>query len=230
MTELEQKLGYTFRDKALLQTALTHSSFSNETKMEKRPCNERLEFLGDSVLGFTVSGYLYDKHPNMPEGQMTKLRAELVCEQNLVAVSDKLGLGEYLYLGRGEASGGGRSRPSILADAVEAIFAAIFLDGGIEQAQAAVLRLLDESLRCDAGQRVKDHKTALQELIQKKSGQVLRYALLSATGPDHLKVFEVEVLLNEEAIGQGTGRSKKEAEQVAAGDALGRLGGLKERV
>jgi len=225
MRELEQKIGYTFHNQSLLQTALTHSSFSNETKGEKRLCNERLEFLGDSVLGFTVARYLYDKYPDMPEGQMTKLRAELVCEQNLVAVSDKLGLGEYLYLGRGEAAGGGRSRPSILADAVEAIFAAILLDGGVEPAQAAVLRLLDESLRRDPGHRVSDYKTALQELVQKKSGQTLRYELLSATGPDHLKVFAVSVLLNEEPIGQGSGRSKKEAEQAAAAFALEGLSG-----
>lgn len=225
MKELEQKLEYTFRDPDLLQTALTHSSFSNETKEAKRPCNERLEFLGDSVLGLTVARYLYERYPDMPEGQMTKLRAELVCEQNLVAASDKLGLGEYLYLGRGEATGGGRSRPSILADAVEAIFAAILLDGGIESAQAVVLRLLDESLRRDPGHRVSDYKTALQELVQKKSGQVLRYELLSATGPDHLKVFAVSVLLNEEPIGQGSGRSKKEAEQLAAAFALEQLSG-----
>jgi len=220
MKELEQKLGYTFRDKTLLETALTHSSFSNESKGAKRLCNERLEFLGDSVLGLTVARYLYDHYPDMPEGQMTKLRAELVCEQNLVSVSDKLGLGEYLYLGRGEALGGGRSRPSILADGVEAIFAAILLDGGMEQAQLAVLRLLNESLSRDPAYRVIDYKTALQELVQQKSGQVLRYELLSATGPDHLKVFEVEVLLNEEPIGRGSGRSKKEAEQAAAAIAL----------
>jgi len=224
MTELEQKLGYTFRDSSLLQTALTHSSFSNETKEAKRPCNERLEFLGDSVLGLTVARYLYDHYPDMPEGQMTKLRAELVCEQNLVVVSDKLGLGEYLYLGRGEELGGGRARPSILADGVEAIFAAILLDGGMEEAQGAVLRLLDESLSRDPAYRVKDYKTALQELVQQKSGQVLRYELLSAMGPDHLKVFEVEVLLNEASVGRGSGRSKKEAEQAAAAIALGSLG------
>jgi len=226
MTELEQKLGYTFRDKALLQTALTHSSFSNEVRGVKPLCNERLEFLGDSVLGFTVAGYLYAHYPDMPEGKMTKLRAELVCEQSLVFVADKLSLGAYLHLGRGEEQGGGRTRPSILADAVEAVFAAVLLDGGIEQVQAVILRLLDESLKRDLGARVKDHKTALQELVQKKSGQVLRYELVSATGPDHLKVFAVSVLLNDEVIGQGSGRSKKEAEQVAAGDALGRLGNV----
>jgi len=220
MTELEQKLGYTFRDQSLLQTALTHSSFANETKGKKPLCNERLEFLGDSVLGFAVARDIYRRYPDMPEGKMTKLRAELVCEQSLVGISDKLELGAYLYLGRGEELGGGRTRPSILADAVEAVFAAVLLDGGIEQAEGIILGLLEDRLKQEQSGGVKDYKTALQELIQRKSGQSLRYQLISATGPDHLKVFEVEVLLNEESIGQGSGRSKKEAEQVAAACAL----------
>ena len=223
MTELEQKIGYTFKDKALLQTALTHSSYANEAKQGKRPCNERLEFLGDSVLGFTVARYLYKHYPDMPEGKMTKLRAELVCEQSLVRVADKLQLGEHLYLGRGEVQGGGRQRPSILADAVEAIFAAVLLDSGISRAERTVLRLLGDSLKLPQGGAVQDYKTALQELVQQKSGQILSYHLLSATGPDHQKVFEAEVRLNDEPIGTGTGRSKKEAEQVAASVALGQL-------
>ena len=225
MTELEQKLGYKFRDPSLLQTALTHSSFANETKGAKPLCNERLEFLGDSVLGLTVARYLYQHYPDMAEGQMTKLRAELVCEQSLVRVSDKLELGMHLRLGRGEEQGGGRARPSILADAVEAIFAAILLDSGIEQAETIILHLLEDNLKGEVSSGgVKDYKTALQELVQKKSGQTLRYQLLSATGPDHLKVFEVEVLLNDERIGSGSGRSKKEAEQAAAASAMERLG------
>ena len=223
MTELEQTLGYTFRDKSLLETALTHSSWTNEARQEKRPCNERLEFLGDSVLGFAVAHYLYRHHPDMPEGKMTKLRAELVCEQSLTRLADKLDLGAHLYLGRGEAQGGGRSRPSILADAVEAIFAAVLLDSDIGQAERVVLGLFGEDIKLDRKSGSQDSKTALQELVQSKSGQTLSYHLLSATGPDHQKTFEVEVLLNGEAIGAGSGRSKKEAEQAAACAALGCL-------
>ena len=222
MTELEQKIGYTFKDKTLLQTALTHSSFANEAKGGCL-CNERLEFLGDSVLGFTVAKYLYKHHPDMPEGKMTKLRAELVCEQSLVRAADKLGLGAYLRLGRGEETSGGRERPSILADAVEAIFAAVMLDSDMAEAEQIVLRLLDESLRREQGSAVQDSKTALQELVQRKSGQVLSYHLLGTTGPDHQKTFEVEVRLNDVPVGTGTGKSKKEAEQVAAAVALGQL-------
>jgi len=223
MQELEQKIGYTFRDKALLQTALTHSSYANEAKREKCLCNERLEFLGDSVLGFTVAQYLYNHYPDMPEGKMTKLRAELVCEQSLVRIADGLGLGEHLYLGRGEVLGGGRQRASILADAVEAIFAAVLLDSDIGQAERIVLALLGDSLRAEQGNVVQDNKTALQELVQQKSGQVLSYHLLSASGPDHQKVFESEVRLNDRSVGTGRGRSKKEAEQAAACAALRQL-------
>ena len=224
MTELEQRLGYTFRDKTFLETALTHSSWANEMRHTRRQCNERLEFLGDSVLGFSVAQYLYKHHPDMPEGKMTKLRAELVCEQSLVRMADKLDLGAHLYLGRGEEQCGGRQRASILADAVEAIFAAVLLDSDIHQAERTVLALLGESLTLDRPGGGQDSKTALQELVQSKSGQVLSYHLLSAVGPDHQKVFEVEVRLNGEVVGAGSGRSKKEAEQVAAAVALGRLG------
>ncbi|MCL2569489.1 MAG: ribonuclease III [Oscillospiraceae bacterium] len=223
MQELERKLGYTFRDSSLLQTALTHSSYANEARSGQGH-NERLEFLGDSVLGFTVAQYLYRHYPDMPEGKMTKLRAELVCEQSLVRAAAKLDLGAYLLLGRGEDAGGGRNRPSIVADALEAVFAAVFLDSDFEQAERIVLWLLEESLRVDPAGVVLDHKTALQELIQQKSGQSLSYHLISATGPDHQKEFEAEVRLNDVAVGRGIGRSKKEAEQAAAGDALEGLG------
>jgi len=225
MHELERKLGYTFIDKSLLETALTHSSYANEVRQGEVRCNERLEFLGDSVLGLTVAKYLYKHYPDMPEGKMTRLRADLVCEQSLVRVADKLGIGEHLCLGRGEELGGGRQRPSILADAVEAIFAAVLLDSNISQAEEIVLGLLDESLRPDHSGAVQDHKTMLQELIQRKSGQVLAYHLLSASGPDHQKFFEAEVRLNDEPIGTGSGRSKKEAEQAAAAAALELLDG-----
>jgi len=223
MTELEQKLGYAFRDRSLLETALTHSSWANEARHTGRLCNERLEFLGDSVLGFSVAQHLYKHYPNMPEGKMTKLRAELVCEQSLVRMADQLDLGAHLYLGRGEEQGGGRQRASILADAVEAIFAAVLLDSDIHQAERIVLALLGDRLTLDRPGGGQDSKTALQELVQSRSGQVLSYHLLSAVGPDHEKVFEVEVRLNDAVVGEGSGRSKKEAEQAAAAVALGRL-------
>lgn len=226
MTELEQKLGHTFKNPSLLKTALTHSSFANESKGKGEACNERLEFLGDSILGFTVAKYLYKHRPDMPEGKMTKLRAELVCEQSLVQIADKLELGTHLFLGRGEDLGGGRNRPSILADAVEALFAAVFLDGGVRKAEQVILSLLDEHLTQEqGGGAIQDYKTALQELVQRKSDQSLSYHLLSATGPDHCKEFHVEVQLNGVSVGTGTGRNKKEAEQAAASVALGEMMG-----
>jgi len=224
MTELEKKLGYTFRDKSFLQTALTHSSYANETRGGTVRCNERLEFLGDSILGMTVAKYLYYHRPNMPEGKMTKLRAELVCEQSLVQIAEKLDLGEYLYLGKGELLGGGRHRPSILADAVEAIFAAVLLDADMKQAEEIILQLLGESLEENHPAAAQDHKTALQELTQKRDGQNVTYHLLDATGPDHQKTFFVEVKLGDEIVGSGVGKSKKEAEQAAAATALRHLG------
>jgi len=220
MTELEKKLGYVFRDKSILQTALTHSSYANETRSGTVQCNERLEFLGDSILGMTVAKYLYHNRPNMPEGKMTKLRAELVCEPSLVQIAEKLELGEHLYLGKGESLGGGRHRPSILADAVEAIFAAVLLDADMNRAEEIILRLLGESLEENHPTGTQDHKTALQELTQKKNGQNVTYHLLDATGPDHQKTFSVEVKLGDEIVGSGAGKSKKEAEQAAAAAAL----------
>ena len=217
---LEETIGYTFQNPALLQTALTHSSFSNESKGQVTSCNERLEFLGDSILGFTIAGYLYETYPDLPEGKLTKLRAELVCEASLVSVADRLDLGQYLKLGKGECQNGGRKRPSILADAVEAIFAAILLDSNIETAQTVVLSLLSENLKSAKPGQTADYKTVLQELVQRKSEQTLSYHLLSATGPDHQKTFEVAVQLNGKEIGSGSGKSKKEAEQIAASFAL----------
>ena len=217
---LETALGYQFKKRTLLESALTHSSFSNESKGRVTACNERLEFLGDSVLGFTIANYLYAHYPNLPEGQLTKLRAELVCEPSLLKVANRLQLGTYLRLGKGEDQNGGRTRASILADAVEALFAAILLDSNIHTAESIVLSLLDENLKTTKPGTTADYKTALQELVQRKSDQTLSYHLLSATGPDHQKVFQVEVQLNGKAIGTGSGKSKKEAEQAAAGVAL----------
>ena len=217
MRDLEKKLNYTFRDRALLSEALSHSSYANEHRSAHLRSNERLEFLGDSVLGFVTAEFLFAQHPDLPEGDLTRIRAALVCEQSLYEVARKLGLGQYLKLGRGEESGGGRQRTSILADATEAVFAAVYLDGGIGAASDLIHRcLLDAEREEVVEERRRDYKTALQELVQRESGQVLGYQLIGSEGPDHAKIFSVEVDLNGQPIGQGKGRSKKEAEQMAA--------------
>ena len=219
MKELEEKLGYRFRDKALLANALTHSSYANEKRADGYSCNERLEFLGDSVLGFVTADYLYAVTPPLPEGKMTKLRAELVCETALHRVALQLGLGKYLRLGRGEERTGGRERTSILADAVEAVIAAMYIDGGFDVAKKFIMEqvLAGADIACEP---TGDWKTELQEFVQQKSGQTLYYELLSESGPDHNKVFIFCVLLNGGEIGRGQGRTKKEAEQSAARAAL----------
>lgn len=223
MNELEQKLRYKFHDISLLDNALRHSSFANESRDRSVTSNERLEFLGDSVLGFVTAKYLYKHFPQMPEGRMTKLRAELVCENALHKVAQELELGRFIRLGKGEELSGGRTRASILADAVEATIAAMFLDGGMEVAEAFILSRVLADL--DHGMPVfnSDNKTRLQELIQQKSGQTLSYRVTGESGPDHCKEFAVSVYLNGSAVGSGVGRTKKEAEQAAAGDALGKL-------
>ena len=226
MQELEKKLNYTFRNPALLGEALSHSSYANEHRANHLNSNERLEFLGDSVLGFVTAEFLFTQHPNLPEGDLTRIRAALVCEQSLYEVAKKLELGRYLKLGRGEEAGGGRERTSILADATEAVFAAVYLDGGIEEASALIHRvLLDVEREEIVEERRKDYKTALQELVQRQAGQELTYHMTGEQGPDHAKVFSAEVLLNGTSVGSGSGRSKKEAEQAAAKAALAALGG-----
>ena len=219
MKELQKKLGYTFKNPKLLEAALTHSSYANENKKLGAVSNERLEFLGDSVLGMTVSTLIYMSDPDMPEGQMTRVRAELVCEKSLAALAVGFGLGECLLLGRGEEKGGGRERPSILADAVEAVLAAIYLDGGLEPARTFVMEHL-----ASQAERMQlenfDYKTTLQEVVQEKIGQELSYHTTGESGPDHMKSFTVEVRLNGAVLGQGTGSSKKMAEQTAAKSAL----------
>ena len=222
MVTLEQKIGYTFRDRSLLENALTHSSYANEHREKGALSNERLEFLGDSILGLVVADHLYRTRPDLPEGDLTRIRAALVCENSLVDVAKELDLGSYLKLGKGEESGGGRHRPSIQADAVEAMLAAVYLDGGIGQARKLIHTLIlgHEREKTAAG---RDYKTALQELIQRESGQVLTYRLIGESGPDHAKIFSMEVLLNGEAIGSGQGHSKKEAEQAAARAAVEKL-------
>ncbi len=224
METLEARIGYTFHDRRLLQNALMHSSYANENRARGCTSNERLEFLGDSVLGMVTATRLYRLYPDMPEGKLSRLRAELVCEQSLHAVALELGLGSYIRLGHGEARNGGRERPSILADAVEAIIAAIYLDGGLESAQRFILDHILTGLAEGQMHHVADYKTDLQERVQRKPGQALEYTLLSESGPDHNKSFTMNVLLNGSEIGRGTGRTKKEAEQSAAKSALERMG------
>ena len=222
MNELQKKLGYSFNDAALLKTALTHSSYANENKKSGAVSNERLEFLGDSVLGMTVASIIFNGEPDMTEGRMTKLRSELVCEKSLASLAESLSLGEHLMLGHGEEKTGGRKRPSILADMVEAILGAMYLDGGLEP----VKRLVSEHLepRADpAALENTDYKTSLQEFVQEKSGRTLSYHITDESGPDHLKTYSVEVRLNGVSFGIGTGRSKKEAEQEAARAALAEI-------
>ncbi len=223
MEELEQKLQYRFRNPALLSEALNHSSYANEHRGRHLNSNERLEFLGDAVLGFVTAEFLFLQHPDLPEGDLTRIRAALVCEQSLHEVAQKLELGRYLKLGRGEETGGGRTRTSILADATEAVIAAVYLDGGMEEASALIHRfLLDAEEEEVVEERRRDFKTELQELVQRQAGQELTYRMAGERGPDHAKTFLAEVLLNGTAVGAGEGRSKKEAEQAAAADALAR--------
>ena len=220
--DLETAIGYRFHNISLLQNALTHSSYANERWHNSLLSNERLEFLGDSVLGMLVAEYLFRSFPDRPEGELTRMRADMVCEKTLAAVANRIGLGEHLLLGHGEEQGGGRTRDSILADAVESVIAACFLDGGLE----ASLKFVQQFILVDVPVtrlHNTDYKTSLQELVQQKKNQVLSYALVGQSGPDHDKQFEVEVSLNGTAVGKGTGRSKKRAEQDAARAAIEKL-------
>ena len=223
MNALEKNLGYTFKNKSLLLNALTHSSYANEVRGGETS-NERLEFLGDSVLSIIVSEYLYSEFSKLPEGELTKLRASLVCEKSLCAFSRELEVGKFLRLGRGEDKGGGRERNSILADAFEAILAAIYLDGGIEVARKHVMRFILSELEHTDDEVFKDYKTALQEIIQRNPEETVSYILTAESGPDHDKRFTVEVHLNSNVIGVGSGKSKKQAEQMAAKQALHLMG------
>ena len=217
--ELEEAIGYRFRDISLLQNALAHSSYANERWHNSLMSNERLEFLGDSVLGMVVADYLYRTFPNRPEGELTRMRADMVCERALAEVAARIGLGEHMLLGKGEEQGGGRSRDSILADAVESVIAACYLDGGMEPAVAFIHKFVLVSVPVTKLNNA-DYKTALQELVQQKRNQVLSYQLVGESGPDHDKHFAVELSLNGTVIGKGIGSSKKRAEQMAAKAAL----------
>ena len=225
MDVLENKIGYEFKDKSKLEEALTHSSYSNELGQKHivKHCNERLEFLGDSVLSIIVSEYLYDKYKNEPEGKLTNRRRELVCEKALARYAHKLGLGEFLMLGKGEDKNGGRENKSILADAFEALLAAIYLDAA-ENGKAEVSKFLMPYVKEEitassiSGESI-DYKTLLQQFTQQADGELPEYIEISESGPDHMKNFEVEVRLNNNIIGRGQGKTKKEAEQNAAEEA-----------
>ncbi|MBQ8748557.1 MAG: ribonuclease III [Oscillospiraceae bacterium] len=215
MKDLEAAIGYKFKNITLLQNALTHSSYANEQWHDSLKSNERLEFLGDSVLGMVVAEHLYKTFPDRLEGDLTRMRADMVCEASLAKIAERIELGQYLLLGHGEEQSGGRNRPSILADAVESVLAACFLDGGMDAARS----FIEKFVLCNVPQsrlRNVDYKTALQELVQQKKNQQISYRLVGESGPDHNKSFCVEVTLNGTVVGKGTGSSKKRAEQDAA--------------
>ena len=217
--DLETAIGYRFNNITLLQNALTHSSYANERWHNSLMSNERLEFLGDSILGMVVAEYLYRTFPDRPEGELTRMRADMVCEKSLAAVAARIDLGRHLLLGNGEEQSGGRSRDSILADAVESVIAASFLDGGMNAARAFIEKFVLVEVPVKKLHNA-DYKTALQELVQQKKNQTLTYTLVGESGPDHDKQFVVQVSLNGSQIGKGVGTSKKRAEQDAARDAL----------
>ena len=218
----QETIGYKFKNEVLLKTALTHSSYANENR-GKCEHYERLEFLGDAILGFVTAEHLFLTQKETPEGELTRVRANLVCEQNLAAVAEEIGLGRYILLGKGEEASNGRARPSILADVVEATIGAIYLDGGIEPAKEFIHRFILSNESVGDASKVGDYKTVLQEIVQRERNNVLSYRLKSESGPDHNKLFEVEAVINGNTAGTGTGHSKKEAEQAAAKDALEKI-------
>ena len=220
--DLEEAIGYHFQNISLLQNALAHSSYANERWHNSLLSNERLEFLGDSILGMLVAEYLYRSFPDRPEGELTRMRADMVCEKTLAKVANEIHLGEHLLLGHGEEQGGGRTRDSILADAVESVIAASFLDGGIQAAKKFIQTFILVEVPVSQLHNV-DYKTKLQELVQQKKNQVLTYELTAESGPDHDKHFAVAVTLNGAEVGRGDGRSKKRAEQEAARLAIEKL-------
>lgn len=219
LAKLQEKMKINFKQPELLEIALTHPSYAFEHSNGKNH-NQRLEFLGDAVLGSVVADYLYHHYPYYPEGQLTKIRAAVVCESTLARITERLKLGSYLRLGRGEELSGGGKRPSNLADALEALTAAIFLDQGWEKTRDFLYNLLKEEIEKSAEGFYPDYKTSLQELIQKKGDEKLSYVILSESGPDHAKKFVSGVFWNEQLLGKGTGGSKKEAEQQAAQEVL----------
>lgn len=229
LVNLAARLKVAFSDYSLLHQALTHTSFANESRDASVRHNERLEFLGDAVLDLAVGDYLYRQFPAMPEGELTKARARIVCEPTLAACANKLGIGEYLLLGKGELITGGRQRISILADAFEAIIGAIYLDSGYANAtQFVVAHLANELALVESGDYVSDYKTSLQEVIQRNGDKRIAYEVVDERGPDHEKMFVVTVSISGENFGIGYGKSKKEAEQQAAREALKKLNIIKD--
>ncbi len=224
MKDFENIIEYKFKNPKLLEEALTHSSYANEHRDKHIKCNERLEFLGDAVLSIVVADYIFKSFSDSPEGELTKLRAALVCEKTLYRFGKQIRLGDYLLLSRGERNGGGAERPSIVSDAFEAVIAAIYLDGGIDAASKHILRFVIPEVKNMSKKPFKDYKTTLQEIVQKNPGEILEYHMVSESGPDHDKHFVFEVHLNSNVIGKGGGRSKKEAEQNAAREALELMG------
>ncbi len=220
--KFEKIIGYSFSDKGLIEEALSHSSYANEKK-KTRHSNERLEFLGDSVLSIVVSQYLFEHYTHLPEGELTKIRASLVCEKSLHEFAKQIDLGNFILLGKGEENTGGRERPSILADAFEAVIASVFLDGGLEAARKHIMHFIPENVE-NIRSSFSDYKTVLQEIIQKNPEEKVEYRLAGQSGPDHNKAFTIQVCLNSNVIGTGRGRSKKEAEQMAAKEALELMG------
>ncbi|MBE7027863.1 MAG: ribonuclease III [Ruminococcaceae bacterium] len=227
MREFEEIIGYKFEKIHLLETALTHSSYANE-KRKNSTCNERLEFLGDSVLSLITSRYLFENYKNLPEGELTKVRAQIVCERSLFSCAQNIELGNFIMLGKGEEMTGGRTRPSILADAFEALIAAIYLDSGLERTREWLLSQLYDTIQLSvSGRSFKDYKTMLQEKVQASGETDINYALTGQSGPDHKKVFTIEVLIGGKIYGSGEGSSKKNAEQNAAKSALERFSSRK---
>jgi len=219
--EFQNIIKYQFKEIDIINEALTHSSYSNEYRGKHIYNNERLEFLGDSVLSTVISEYVYLKYSNLPEGELTKMRANVVCEPSLARQAKSIDLGKYLLLGKGEEVTGGRNRISILADTFEAVIGALYLDGGIETARKFILNMLKDSIElASKGNLFRDYKTDLQELLQSKFDDKISYRVVDEIGPDHDKTFEIEVVLGDKVLGRGRGKSKKEAEQNAAKKAL----------
>ncbi len=224
---LEKTIGYIFKNRKLLHTALTHSSYSNEKRAhgDKESCNERLEFLGDSVLSLIVSDYIFSVYPDMPEGELSKVRAGTICEKALAEFARNIKLGDYLFLGRGEELTNGRKRPSILADAFEALLASIYLDGSIEDVKRFLLPFVKREIKSilESGHTA-DYKSILQQIVQQEKGELLEYVLVEESGPAHKRIFTVEARLNNNVVGVGTAGNKREAEQIAAREALSLFG------
>jgi len=224
LTELQNKIDIYFNDLALLRKSLTHKSFANENRNLGLKDNERLEFLGDSVLDIVISEYMFNRYPDYQEGELAKMRAVLVSAPILADKAKELNLGKYLLLGKGEVMTGGRNRSSILADAFEALVGSIYLDNSLDTARSFILRLMKEDIETvEAGEHIQDYKTALQEKIQKASNSRPEYYVINEEGPDHSKEFTIQVKFNDKSLGQGSGSSKKEAQQEAAKNALKKL-------